>query len=117
VLVLDLGHRVAQRGAERLAAQLGLAGHPGPQVLLLAAGQAGDGDGIGGLALHEGERLQHGVVQVGGHPLALVLPATSACPRSARASPAMSSGVAMRTRAAAPTARSTTSSSSAALPT
>jgi hypothetical protein len=74
VLVLDLGHRVAQRRAERLAAQLGLAGHPRAQVLLLAAGQPRDGDGIGGLALHEGERLQDGVVQVGGHALALVLP-------------------------------------------
>ena len=37
MIVLDLGHRRAQRGAERLRAELDLARHPGPQLVLLAA--------------------------------------------------------------------------------
>ncbi len=73
VLALDLGDGVAQRGGERLTGELGLAGHPGAQRMLLTAGETGHGGGIVRVALDEGQRLQDGVVQVGGEALALVL--------------------------------------------
>ena len=73
VVVLDLGHGLAQRGAERLGAELDLARHPRAQLVLLAARQPRDGGGIVRLALDERERLQDGVVQVRGDAPALVL--------------------------------------------
>ena len=76
VVVLDLGDRLAQRGAERLGAELDLARHPRAQLVLLAARQPRDRGGIVRLALDERERLQHGVVQVGGDAAALVLART-----------------------------------------
>ena len=43
-----------------------------PQVALLRPGQAGDGGGVAGVLLDQGEGLQHGVVEVGGHVGALL---------------------------------------------
>ena len=73
MVVLDLGHRRAQRRAERLGAELDLARHPRAQLVLLAARQPRHRGRVVRLALDERERLQHGVVQVRGDAAALVL--------------------------------------------
>ena len=73
LLVLDLGDDVAQRRAQRVAHELGLARHPGAQRVLLAARQARDRRRVVGLALDEGQRLQDRVVQVRGEALAHVV--------------------------------------------
>src|SRR5205085_3317774 len=73
VVVLDLGHRLAQRRAERLGAEFDLTRHPGSQLVLLPARQARDGGWVVRLPLHQRERLQDGIVQVGGDAAALVL--------------------------------------------
>ena len=72
-VVLDLGDRGPQRGAQRLRAELDLARHPRPQLVLLAAREPRDRGRVVRLALDQRERLQHRVVQVRGDAPPLVL--------------------------------------------
>ena len=83
--------------------QLGLARHPRPQRVLLAARQPRDRRRIVGLALDERERLQHRVVQVRREPLALLLAGASpALSRSTIVSAPTSSGLEISTAAQPP---------------
>ena len=66
VEVLDVVRDLGDRGGERRLRALRPGVQPRPQLALLGAGQPGDGGGVAGLALDEGEGLQHRVVQVGG---------------------------------------------------
>ena len=64
---LHLGGDRLERGRERrLAPRRPPAAEPGAQLALLAAGEAGHGARVVGALLHEGERLQHRVVEMGG---------------------------------------------------
>ena len=77
VLVLDGRDHIAKRRPDRLGVELRLAGHPRAERVFLAPGEPGDGDRVVGLALDERQHLQHGVVQVGGEPLAIALTGTA----------------------------------------
>lgn len=70
MLVLDLGGGLLHRLGEGLrllvpAGALGLV-QPVPQFPLLGAGEAADLARVVGVALDQGEGVQHGVVDVGG---------------------------------------------------
>ena len=72
-VLLRLGGGELERGGERRAlAARPAAVEPRAQLALLAAGEAGDLARVVGLALHQRERLQHGVVQVRGELGALL---------------------------------------------
>jgi hypothetical protein len=73
VRVLRLGGRQLERGLEgRALAERAAAVEPRAQLALLAAGERGDVARVVGLALHQRERLQDGVVQVRGELGALL---------------------------------------------
>ena len=73
VRLLDLGRGELERGRERRAlAERPAAVEPRAQLALLAAREPGDLARVVGLALHQRERLQDGVVQVRGELGALL---------------------------------------------
>ena len=65
VEVLDLAHRRGEGGAQRAGTRV-LVVEVAAQLSLLGPGEPCDGRGVAGLALDEGEGLEHRVVQVGG---------------------------------------------------
>ncbi len=73
VLILDRRDHVAQRRHEGVADQLGLAGHPRAQSVFLAPREPRHRHRVMRLTLHQRQRLQDRVVQMGGEPLALAI--------------------------------------------
>ena len=65
--VLDLGGGSAQRAGQAALVGRLLAVQPRPEVALLGPGQPGHRGRVGGVLLDQRQRLQHRVVQVGGH--------------------------------------------------